>query len=393
MTWFHPPQLRIGDGIEEESRRATWLELFFDLVFVVAVSQAAHHLNSHLSILGYLEFIVLFLPLWWAWIGATLYANRFEVDDVGYRLLTAAQMLGVAAMAVNVHGGLAESSAGFALSYATVRLILVFQYIRAAKHVASARSLATHYAIGFAIAATLWILSAAVPIPLRFVFWGLGLIVDFATPLTAIGLQSRLMPHFEHLPERFGLFTIIVLGEAVIAVVNGVAEQKWDVGSTMTAVVGFGIAFSLWWIYFENVNGSALRSAAAAGRVQTMQFWLYGHLPLVIGLAGAGVAVEHLILADANTAPAAAVRWLFCGSVALCMLSLAVLHRTGVIFRCKARTQYRFGAAIALLLLAVIGGGLPAVALSIVTLIICISQVAQDIHQSQTAPNLVDGST
>lgn len=381
MTWFQPPQLRIGDGIEGEPRHATWLELFYDLVFVVAVSQLAHNLSGDISITGFLGFVVLFIPVWWAWIGATLYANRFDVDDIGHRLLTGIQMLAIAAMAVNIHHGLSETSAGFALSYAIVRSVLVFQYMRAAKHVASARRLASWYAVGFAIAAVLWATSAFVPLPWRFSFWALGLALDFATPLSAIRLQAGLLPHFEHLPERFGLFTIIVLGEAIIAVVNGVAEQKWHLPSAITAILGFSIAFSLWWIYFENVGSSALRAASASRRVTVLQFWLYGHLPLVIGLAATGVGVEHLIANNPAVAVSTGERWLICGSVALCLLALALLHRTGVIFHCKVRAKYRLGAAIALLLLALLGTNLLPIMLAGLVALVCAVQVAQDLYQ------------
>jgi low temperature requirement protein LtrA len=391
MTWFHPPQLRIGDDFEEQSRHATWLELFFDLVFVVAVSQLAHNLSADVSIQGFLGFVFLFLPVWWSWIGATFYANRFDVDDAGHRVLTAVQMLAIASMAVNIHHGLDKSSVGFALSYVIVRLMLVFQYLRAAIHLPQARGLACRYAIGFAIAAAFWLVSVFVPIPARFFLWMLGLLVDFATPLTSVKLQTRLLPNFEHLPERFGLFTIIVLGEAIIAVVNGIAEQNWNLPSVIAAALGFSIAFSLWWIYFENVGGSALRSAPTERRVSTLQVWLYGHLPLVIGLAGTGVGVEHIIKSQQNIALVASERWLLCGSVALCLAALAVLHRTGVIFRCKVRYKYRSGASIVLLVIALAGEPLlPTMVVGLVA-IICITQVFQDIYQGHpAAPTLED---
>ncbi|MCL6751006.1 low temperature requirement protein A, partial [Nostoc sp. CCCryo 231-06] len=231
-NFLQPPRLRIGEDTQEE-RRATWLELFYDLVFVVAVSQLAHNLNEDISLSGLFGFVVLFIPVWWSWIGTTFYANRFDSDDVGHRLLIAIQMLTAAAMAINIHHGLGESSPGFAISYALGRGVLVIEYVRAGRHIPIARPLTTRHAIGFAIAALLWLISASVAIPWRFGFWTLGIIVDFATPLTVRKFQVGLLPHASHLPERFGLFTIIVLGEAIIAVVNGVSEQKWD---TLTVI-------------------------------------------------------------------------------------------------------------------------------------------------------------
>ena len=111
-SWLQPPRLRIGENREQEHRHATWLELFYDLVFVVAVSQVAHNLYADVTISGFFSFIFLFIPIWWAWIGTTLYANRFDSDDIGHRLLMGVQMLAIAALAVNVHHGLGETSAG-----------------------------------------------------------------------------------------------------------------------------------------------------------------------------------------------------------------------------------------------------------------------------------------
>jgi low temperature requirement protein LtrA len=141
------------------------------------------------------------------------------------------------------------------LSYFAGRAVLVIEYLRAAKHIPQARKLATRYATGFAIAACLWLLSAFVPIPQRFVLVGIGLLIDFATPLTAKRLQQGLLPHPEHLPERFGLFTIIVLGEAIIAVVDGVSEQKWDIQS---AIAPYSASASL-----SACGGSILRTLMA----------------------------------------------------------------------------------------------------------------------------------
>lgn len=129
-NFLQPPRLRIGEDTEEE-RRATWLELFYDLVFVVAVSQLAHNFNEDISLSGLFGFVVLFIPVWWSWIGTTFYANRFDSDDVGHRLLIGIQMLTAAAMAINIYHGLGESSPGFAISYTLGRVVLIIEYVRA----------------------------------------------------------------------------------------------------------------------------------------------------------------------------------------------------------------------------------------------------------------------
>jgi low temperature requirement protein LtrA len=388
MNFIEPPRLRIGE--EGEERRATWLELFYDLVFVVAVSQLAHYLHDHISLSGLMGFIILFIPVWWSWIGTTFYANRFDSDDVGRRLLVGLHMATAAAMAVNIHHGLDKTSAGFAISYALGRIILVIEYLRAGKHIPEARPLTNRFAAGFAIAAFCWLVSAFLPSPWRFVLWGVGLIIDFATPITASKLQIQLPPHPSHLPERFGLFTIIVLGEAVIAVVDGVSQKNWQISTVTTAVLGLCTALSLWWVYFDNLGGTPIRRTQAEGRTVLINIWLYTHLPLVIGIAAAGVAVEFVILSNPQTALPDEIRWLLCGSLALCYLSLAVLHRLGVILFCKIRTQYRLGAAVVLLAIAFLSKGLlPLSVMGFVT-VVCVAQVAQDVLQSRPTTRLVD---
>lgn len=102
--WWQPPQLRIDRNGETE-RHATWLELFYDLVFVVTITQLSHTLSANISLSGVLSFVALFVPVWWAWIGATFYATRFDTDDVGHRLLTLFQMMAITALAINIERG------------------------------------------------------------------------------------------------------------------------------------------------------------------------------------------------------------------------------------------------------------------------------------------------
>lgn len=381
-SWLQPPRLRVGDD-ETQPRHATWLELFYDLVFVVSISQLAHNLGENVSISGLLSFVALFIPVWWAWIGTTFYANRFDDDNLGRRLLMGLQMLAIAALAVNIHDGLGATSAGFALAYTAARFVLVFEYLWAGIHIPPARGLANYYAAGFAIAATLWLISAFVPMPFRFILWAIGLSVDFATPLSAGRFQRQLLPHLEHLPERFGLFVIIVLGEAILAVVNGVAEVDWQPMNALAAVCGFGIAFCLWWLYFDNVEGASLQAAAEKGHIAIFQVWLYVHLPLVISLAATGVGVEGVIASDFGRALPQAQRWLICGALALCFLAMAILHRTGVIYYCKGRTKHRLGAVAILIALGI--GGINLLPLTVIAIIfvVCVVQVGLDLYQGR----------
>lgn len=383
---LRPPRLWVGATAEEKPRHATWLELFYDLVFVVAISQLAHKLSGDVSLSGFISFMALFVPLWWAWIGTTFYANRFDSDDLIRRLLMGLQMLAIAALAVNVHHGLGSTSGGFALAYVASRLMLILEYLWAGWHIREARKLTFGFAIGFSIGAGLWLISIFVPVPLRFVLWAVGLAVDFITPMMLTSVLNRFPPHPEHLPERFGLFTIIVLGEAIIAVVNGVAEMDWDTASTWSAIAGFITAFTLWWIYFENVSGSVLETYRDAGKTAPQLTWLYIHLPLVVGIAAMGVGVEHVIERAGHIEMMnAPERWLLCGSIALCYASLSVLHRLGVIFPCRVRTRHRLAAMAVMLVLAVSGSALAPLTILAIIAAVGIVQVGLDIYQGKPA--------
>ncbi|MEW6497372.1 MAG: low temperature requirement protein A [Cyanobacteriota bacterium] len=377
---WEPPRLRVSTDKEEE-RRATWLELFFDLIFVVAIAELAHYLDGHVSLSGFFGFVAVFVPIWWCWLGSTFYATRFDTDDLGHRLLTLLQMALVAALAVNVHHGLGESSVGFALSYIAFRSLLIVQYLSAGYFVPVARPLINWYVRGFAISVVLWILSIFVPIPWRFGFWIVGLIIDFATPLTAGRFMVQLPPSISHIPERLGLFTIIVLGESVVAVVRGVTQKEWDASSVVAALLGLSIAFSLWWIYFDSVDGSPLRGVKL-GKMHIAMTWLYSHLPLAIGLAATGVGVDQIVSSEASNLSDGG-RWLLCSAVALCLSVLALIHlitcTLGTTRQRKILSAYRLGAAVFILILAAFGSGLSAVVLIALVAIACIVQVVLDL--------------
>jgi low temperature requirement protein LtrA len=164
---LQPPRLRSGETSENE-RHATWMELFYDLVFVVALAELSHSLSQHVSLTGIAAFAALFVPVWWCWIGTTFYSDRFDTDDAGNRMLTALQMLAVAALAINVHFVLEKGSPReFALAYIAMRVILVFMYFRAGLHIPVARPLAYRYALGFSLAIGCWISSIFVSPPVR----------------------------------------------------------------------------------------------------------------------------------------------------------------------------------------------------------------------------------
>jgi len=318
----------------EEERHATWLELFYDLVFVVTVSQLSHYLFHDVSLSNFFGFLFLFIPVWWSWIGTTFFATRFYSDDLGHRLLLLLQMGGAGAMAINISGAFNNTFSGFALSYAFMRLILVIEYVRVFRTIKSSESanpLVKRYIIGFSIAAIIWLISAFVPITeIRFALWVIGLIIDFGTPISTSKLTSKFAPHISHLPERMGLFTLIVLGESIVGIVNGMTEQIWDVYSVIEASLGLCISFSLWWLYFDSTGRLPIQILREKGRISLYLIWLYTHFPLVVAITAVGVGIRRLVSSEQHSVLSNSDLWLICGSVAISLISQSVLHLVSI---------------------------------------------------------------
>ena len=228
--WQRPPRLRTV-GAEDEERHATWLELFFDLVFVICIAEVVHTLEDDRTLGGFLGTAGLFVPIWWAWVGYTVYADRFDTDDLLHRVLVLAGMLAVIAMALSVHDALHGGSARFALTYVAVRTVVLLLNARARRHAAPARPLLNLYLAAFSVGASLWLVSLLLPEPRRYLLWALGLAVDLSAPWLGRGRMARAPIHASHITERFGLFTLIVIGESVISVAQGAAGVDWEPGT------------------------------------------------------------------------------------------------------------------------------------------------------------------
>src|ERR1051325_4555173 len=163
MSLAAAPRLWVSDPHSE--RRVTWMELFFDLIFVAAVAEVGAPLATDYSWAGLLRYGFLFVLIWWAWSGHTLYSTRFDHDDLPQRLLMLLQCFIAAVMAANAKEALdSRASAGFGAAYAGMRIVLVAQYLRA-RRVPETRGLTTRYAACYSITAVFWIASAVSPLP------------------------------------------------------------------------------------------------------------------------------------------------------------------------------------------------------------------------------------
>jgi low temperature requirement protein LtrA len=308
--------LRLRPPITEA--RPTWLELFFDLVFVVVIAQLSDLVAQDPSVGSFLEYFALFVATWFTWVGFTAYADRFDVDDTLHRILVLGATLANIVVAIHVDDAFHGGSVPFALASIAVRVLLLAINVRALFGVPEARRFQTFYVRGWALGLALWIASLAVPTPWRYVLWGVAVTVEVCTPLVAMLRVPTLPLVSSHIAERFGLFTIIVLGESVVSVAAGIADVDFALDSSIVAIATFVGAAAVWWLYFDCVT----TAHADSPWYTYLHVFVYSGLGLVA--PGALLAIED---ADAASLPASA-RWAVLGGVALFLFGVALIELT-----------------------------------------------------------------
>ncbi len=321
--WWERPQIWRSEE-EVGERKVGFLDLFYDLIFVVAIAQVAHGLAKHPDGAGLADYLLLSLPIFWVWMGHTFYTDRFENRDMSHIFYTFASMLPVVGMAVFAHGGRGETAAGFALSYAAARLMLVFMFVRAAVHVPVARPGFLRLGAGFGAGALIWAASAFIhdPVTRTLVQVG-GLAIDFFVPIGVTRHMMALPPFAEgRLRERFGLLMIIVLGESVAGTVNGLADIhhiNWAHGAT--AFLAMLFAFGVYFTYFEMVPRERLSNWIRSSLARS-----YLIVALVCSVAATGAGVLATV-GHEGEALNDNVRYLLAGALATSYLSLLGLSR------------------------------------------------------------------
>jgi low temperature requirement protein LtrA len=326
--------VREPDVNQESNRSATRLELFFDLAFVLFVAGCADMLAKDETITGGLRFAAVVAVGWWAWASATLYANRFDTDDAIFRLLTLIGMGGVIMMAAVADQVTGPAWTWFVVGYVVLRAVLVAGYLRVWRTLPETRAGIRPYLICHAAGGALWLVSLAVPAPGRYLLWAAGVLVDLLGPTLSARKPDAPPLHMEHLPERFGLFVILLLGESVAATVHGLHEGKWTSGVSVTAAAAFLLAAALWWSYFDLSGGAAKRRLVQEGeRIHegVHDFYVYAHLPVAVSLAAVAVGLEQAIAHGSDSHLAAGTRGVLGIGLAGYLLSAAVIQ--GVLSR------------------------------------------------------------
>jgi len=334
----------------EPHRTATPLELLFDLVFVVAIAMAANGLHhaiaeNHTSA-GLTGYAMVFFAIWWAWVNFTWFASAYDCDDIPYRLAVFVQITGALIMAAGVPDMFADRMPNVAVvaGYVVMRLAAVAQWLRAGVSDPEHRVTAHRYAVGITLLQIAWVGMLFVPW-----LWRPGFVMLAALELALPAWAERQSPttwHPHHIAERYGLLTLIVLGESILAATGAVqsAVSSGQAGLNLAPVTVGGLltVFSMWWIYFDRPVHDLLTSLPKA------LLWGYGHY-FIFGSAaavGAGLAVAvdvvtheaHVTMRHAGAAVAV--------PVAIYVVCLWALHH-----RPEFRRTRSLGPTAALLLL------------------------------------------
>ena len=320
----------VGRDPEEEHRAATPLELFFDLIFVVAVAFASDRLHHSLLVGevadGIIAFILVFFAIWWAWVNFTWFSSAYDTDDVSYRIFVFVTMTGALLLAAGVPRAFDERNFDVAtLGYVVMRLALVTQWMRVASADAPRRLTARRFAVGVAACQVGWVAALLLPGDWWVAAFAVLAPAEVLVPAWAES-ASKTTWHAGHISERYGLFMIIVLGESVLAAslaINLATEGDGVTRDLLPIIVGglLGL-FAMWWIYFDRPPERLLSSERG------VFVWSYAHLFVFASVAsfGTGLAVAidgaagHSELGQTATGMAVAI------PVVIYLLSLYALY-------------------------------------------------------------------
>ncbi|WP_432125002.1 low temperature requirement protein A [Streptomyces sp. C10-9-1] len=325
------PLVRMASRRPDEAHRAaTPLELLFDLCFVVAVASAGARLVHAVAegdpahgIGGYL---LVFFALWWAWVNFTWFASAYDCDDVPYRVATLVQMAGVLVLAAGIPEAFDEGDYTVAVvGYLIMRVALTAQWLRASRgETGAARTTALRYAGGLVLVQIGWVVLVLLPDAAW--LWGLAPLIVAELAVPAFAEHSRRTPwHPHHISERYGLFTIIMLGESIaatsVAVQAGLDEHA--LGDLLPiAAGGLVIVFAAFWIYFSVPIHEYLVSSRQAF------LWGYAHYVVLGSAAAIGAGLEVAVEQATHHAHVSATGAAFAVTLptALFMVSVWAVH-------------------------------------------------------------------
>lgn len=337
---------------EEPHRTATPLELLFDLAFVVAISRAAaemHHgiAESH-ALAGVLGYLLVFFAIWWAWMNFTWFASAYDCDDVLYRVLTLVQMAGVLVLAVGIPAVFRDFDIALVVAgYVVMRVPLVVQWLRAAREDPARAVTCRTYAAGVAVVQLLWIGLVFVPTPWAYVGLAVLLAAELGVPVYAEFRGRPTTWHAEHIAERYGLLTLIVLGEVILGVTNaitGAFDSGFSLSLLALAVGGLLLVFGLWWTYF--IGGDE----AGLGGLRVALTWGYGHYFVFGAVAALGAGLEVAVDAEEHVAHLGEVAAAYSVAVPVAVVLVVLSSLRALVWSRATRNPVLIGVLVVLLL-------------------------------------------
>jgi low temperature requirement protein LtrA len=360
-----PRYVRRRDGDEEYS--SSFLELFFDLVFVFAITQVSHHLLGNLSWEGAGQSALLLLVVWWAWQFTAWVTNELDPDSTPVRVLLLALMLASLLMAVAIPEAFGAHALLFAGSYVGIQVgrHLFLTFITAEPGTIE-RQRALHILIWFCASGVFWIAGGLADSEARTALWLAALALDYGGPLVTYRVPGLLRVTTQawqigsaHFAERFGLFVIIALGESIVIIGGTTAEQELSAERVAAFALAFLGTAALWWLYFSAIAAHferALRGAADRTLIGR-DVYAYGHVLLIAGIVLTAVGVELVIAHPSDELPREELHAVVAGP-ALYLLAQALLRYRMT----RTLSPRRLGGAAACVAILLLGAELPALA-------------------------------
>ncbi len=326
MTQLPETGAQVGTpaGVEQ---KVSWLELFFDLIFVVAFDQLSKRLGDSHTLENIGAFGIMFVAIWWAWSTNATFAARYGNESRAYRWGTLLELVGMGLIALSLRGDLKETGIYFALGYGFNRLLHAGQHLWITRRAPETVAFSRRIALVSGVAAALWALSAFLPggSAWQVGLWCFALLIDVVTPVLVRDRNRSALPHEGHLPERVGLLQIIAMGGIVNEIVGGGRKQALSWMTLWPAFLSMATVVALWRLYFDQTHALPLLSARVEGREGRMLAWLYGHLPFTLSLVVLGVGIGHG-LSSADSHEVAVQQQFVVWSLVIAFVSLTFLR-------------------------------------------------------------------
>jgi low temperature requirement protein LtrA len=291
--------------VPHQHSRVTYVELFFDLVFVFAVTQISHTLLAHFTLLGALQVTLLFLAVWWVWVFTSWITNWLNPEKTPVRLLLFAMMLGGLVLSTSIPAAFEARGLWFAIAYAAMQVgKTIFLWISTPPSRPRTRMNAVRIAAWLSMSAIFWIAGGVMEGQSRLVLWAIALVIEYISPAVRFWIPrygassvADWMIEGGHMAERCALFIIIALGESIVVIGATFAELTWTTENVLAFISAFVGSLAMWWIYFHvgaEAGSEQLSKSSEPGRLARLAY-TYLHMPIVAGIIVSAVADELVL--------------------------------------------------------------------------------------------------